>query len=211
VAAAAPTQPPAQPAGRQLLSEHVRGATRSAVLCGETGQRADPHQPSPRSMEPQTECMSGAGLLPTESVLGEQAVAAPPSPSTPPTEALQPGAGCSAGKASLWALMRKPQLAGWRWSHERNTQRWGTGAGHGTASCDEEMAVEQEGAVALAHTAQGAATNAGRQSLPFPMLKCCGCQRWHHVPEEVFRTVRYHPLEHTQHPSTVRGRLYRMC
>jgi hypothetical protein len=58
--AAAPTQPPAPPAGRLLLSEHVRGSTRSAVLCGETGQQhASPHQPSPRSMEPQTECMSG--------------------------------------------------------------------------------------------------------------------------------------------------------
>ena len=59
-------------------------------------------------------------------------------------------------------------------------------------------------AVTVAHTAQVA------EHVPFPMLKCCGCQRWHHVPEEVFRTVRYRPLEHTQHRSNVRGRLYRM-
>ena len=71
--AAAPTQPPAQPAGSQLLSEHVRGSTRSAVLCGETAQRASSQQSSPRSILPTT-----------------------------PTEALQLDAGCSAGKASLW-------------------------------------------------------------------------------------------------------------
>jgi hypothetical protein len=52
--AAAPTPPLAQRAGSRLLSEHVRGSTRSAVL------HASPHQPSPRSMEQQTGGMSGA-------------------------------------------------------------------------------------------------------------------------------------------------------
>ena len=49
-------------------------------------------------------------------------------------------------------------------------------------------------------------------SLSFPALKCAGCKRWHHVPEEVFHKVRC-PIEHTQHPHllTVRRRLYRMC
>jgi hypothetical protein len=61
VVAAAPTPPLAQPAGsRLLLSEHVRGSSRSAVLCEETVQNASPHQPPPRSMEPQPGCMSGA-------------------------------------------------------------------------------------------------------------------------------------------------------
>jgi hypothetical protein len=43
-----------------VLSEHVRGSSRSAVLCEETVQNASPHQPPPRSMEPQPGCMSGA-------------------------------------------------------------------------------------------------------------------------------------------------------
>jgi hypothetical protein len=52
-------------------------------------------------------------------------------------------------------------------------------------------------AVTVAHTAQVAAT--ASSSLPFPALKCCGCQRWHHVPEKVFHQVRCRPLEHTEH------------
>jgi hypothetical protein len=54
-------------------------------------------------------------------------------------------------------------------------------------------------AVTGPHTAQVATKRVGK-SLPFLALKCAGCKRWHHVPEEVFNKVRCRPLEHPQHP-----------
>jgi hypothetical protein len=93
----------------------------------------------------------------------------------------------------------------------RNTQRWGcTGAGYGTASCDEEMAAEQEQAGAGEQEREAAAMDEEEpqeQAPPYPItkaetldgwdtlvnrfwLQCTDCHRWRNVPKAVRDEVR---------------------
>jgi hypothetical protein len=195
VVAAAPTQPPAQPAPNPLLSEINRVHTSS--------------QQRSLSGESVTEDKSTAGQprLLTEGVMGEATVAAPHSLATPPTEALQLDAGCSAGKAALWVVEKGKPPAYWMEEVPcAQHSGWGrTGAGHGTASRDAEVAAEQEQAGAGEQEREAAAMDEEEpqeQAPPYPItqaeisdgwdtlvnrswLQCDECHRWRAVPKAV--------------------------